>query len=61
MRKVIAALQTSVDGYIGGPNKELDWAMTEDEEANTNNIGLPSWRTRLGRRMRTPMHVALIK
>ena len=25
MRKVIAALQTSVDGYIEGPNKELDW------------------------------------
>jgi dihydrofolate reductase len=33
MRKVIAALQTSVDGYIEGPNKELDWAMAEDEEA----------------------------
>jgi dihydrofolate reductase len=32
MRKVIAALQTSVDGYIEGPNKELDWAMAEDEE-----------------------------
>jgi hypothetical protein len=29
MRKVIAALQTSVDGYIEGPNKELDWAMAE--------------------------------
>jgi dihydrofolate reductase len=33
MRKVIAALQTLVDGYIEGPNKELDWAMAEDEEA----------------------------
>ena len=33
MRKVVAALQTSVDGYIEGPNKELDWAMAEDEEA----------------------------
>jgi dihydrofolate reductase len=33
MRKVIAALQTSVDGYIEGPNKELDWAMAEDDEA----------------------------
>jgi dihydrofolate reductase len=32
MRKIIAALQTSVDGYIEGPNKELDWAMAEDEE-----------------------------
>jgi dihydrofolate reductase len=32
MRKVIAALQTSVDGFIEGPDGELDWAMTEDEE-----------------------------
>jgi dihydrofolate reductase len=32
MRKVIAALQTSVDGFIEGPNGELDWAMAEDEE-----------------------------
>jgi dihydrofolate reductase len=33
MRKIIAALQTSVDGFIEGPNGELDWAMAEDEEA----------------------------
>ena len=26
-------MQTSVDGYIEGPNKELDWAMVEDEDA----------------------------
>jgi dihydrofolate reductase len=32
MRKIIAALQVSVDGFIEGPNGELDWAMTEDEE-----------------------------
>ena len=32
MRKVIAALQTSVDGFIEGPNRELDWAMADDEE-----------------------------
>ncbi|MCI0604851.1 dihydrofolate reductase family protein [bacterium] len=32
MRKIIAALQTSVDGFIEGPNRELDWAMAEDEE-----------------------------
>jgi dihydrofolate reductase len=31
MRKIIAALQTSVDGFIEGPNGELDWAMAEDE------------------------------
>jgi dihydrofolate reductase len=32
MRKIIAALQVSVDGFIEGPNGELDWAMAEDEE-----------------------------
>jgi dihydrofolate reductase len=32
VRKVIAALQISVDGFIEGPNGELDWAMAEDEE-----------------------------
>ena len=32
MRKIIAALETSVDGFIEGPNGELDWAMAEDEE-----------------------------
>lgn len=32
MRKIIAALQTSVDGFIEGPNGELDWAMVEDED-----------------------------
>ena len=33
MRKVIAALQTSLDGFIEGPAGELDWAIAEDEEA----------------------------
>ena len=33
MRKIIAALQISVDGFIEGPRGELDWAMTDDEEA----------------------------
>jgi dihydrofolate reductase len=32
MRKIIAALQTSVDGFIEGPKGELDWAIAEDEE-----------------------------
>jgi dihydrofolate reductase len=32
MRKIIAALQVSVDGFIEGPNGELDWAKAEDEE-----------------------------
>jgi dihydrofolate reductase len=32
MRKLIAALQISVDGFIEGPNGELDWAMEDDDE-----------------------------
>jgi dihydrofolate reductase len=32
MSKIIVALQTSLDGFIEGPNGELDWAMAEDEE-----------------------------
>ena len=31
MRKIIAALQVTVDGFIEGPNGEIDWAMEEDE------------------------------
>jgi dihydrofolate reductase len=36
MRKIIAALQTSVDGFIEGPNGELDWAIAEDQETWRN-------------------------
>ena len=32
MRTLVAALQVSVDGFIEGPNGELDWALAEDEE-----------------------------
>jgi dihydrofolate reductase len=40
MRKIIAALQTSVDGFIEGPNGELDWAMAEDEETWRDVFGM---------------------
>lgn len=33
MRKVIAALQVSLDGFIEGPNGELDWVETWDGDA----------------------------
>jgi hypothetical protein len=33
LRKIIAALQVSVDGFIEGPNGELDWAMALYESA----------------------------
>jgi dihydrofolate reductase len=32
MRKIIASLQMSVDGFIEGPNGELPWVQEEDEE-----------------------------
>jgi hypothetical protein len=32
MRKIIASLQVSVDGFIEAPNKEVDWMMVDDEE-----------------------------
>jgi dihydrofolate reductase len=31
-RKIIAALSVSVDGFIEGPNGEMDWVMMEDDE-----------------------------
>jgi len=40
MRKIIAALHTSVDGFIEGPNGELDWAMAEDEETWSDVFGM---------------------
>lgn len=32
MRKIILGMQITIDGYIEGPNGELDWAIKEDEE-----------------------------
>jgi dihydrofolate reductase len=33
VRKIIAALSVTLDGFIEGPNGELDWAMADDEES----------------------------
>jgi len=40
VRKIIAALQTTVDGFIEGPKGELDWAMAEDEETWKEVFGM---------------------
>jgi dihydrofolate reductase len=32
MRKIIASLQMSLDGFVEGRNGETDWVMAEDEE-----------------------------
>jgi hypothetical protein len=34
MRKIIAALMASLDGFIEGPNGELDWAETWKDPFN---------------------------
>ncbi len=31
MRKVVLMMSVSVDGFIEGPNHELDWHMVDDE------------------------------
>jgi dihydrofolate reductase len=31
MRKIILMMSLSLDGYIEGPNRELDWHMVDDE------------------------------
>ena len=31
MRKVILTMSVSLDGYIEGPNREIDWHMVDDE------------------------------
>ena len=52
-RKIIAALEVSVDGSIEGPNGEMDWAMTEDEDSWKNIFEMLSHIDTLilGRRM----------
>lgn len=32
MRKVILAMQVSLDGYVEGPNGEMDWMIFDDKE-----------------------------
>ena len=31
MRKIIWMMSVSIDGYMEGPNRELDWSMIDDE------------------------------
>ena len=31
MRKVILAMQISLDGFVGGPNGEMDWVTMSEE------------------------------
>jgi dihydrofolate reductase len=41
MRKVILYMTATVDGFIAGPNKELDWMVgTPDQELNDDIVAL---------------------
>jgi len=31
MRKVILLMHVSLDGFVAGPNGEMDWIRTDDE------------------------------
>lgn len=31
MRKIVLVMSMSLDGYMEGPNRELDWALVDDE------------------------------
>lgn len=34
MRKIVLFMSISLDGFIEGPNRELDWHMVDDELHN---------------------------
>jgi dihydrofolate reductase len=53
MRKIVISLHTSLDGYVAGPNGEMDWIKIDDEmfdmvgkltdEADTALYGRVTW------------------
>jgi hypothetical protein len=45
MRKVILMMSVSLDGFIEGPNRELDWHMVDDELHRHFNEQLAETRT----------------
>src|SRR6202023_3379042 len=40
MRKIVWMMSVSVDGYMEGPNREIDWHMVDDELHRHMNGGL---------------------
>ena len=54
MRKLKLQVQTTVDGYMGGPNGEMDWTTvpwTDDISAYTDALTQPVDRIVLGRKL----------
>jgi hypothetical protein len=44
MRKLVLQMQVSVDGFVAGPNGELDWVFRSIDEATTDWIVQRLWR-----------------
>jgi dihydrofolate reductase len=44
MKKLVLQMQISVDGFVAGPNGELDWIFTTIDEATTNWIVERLWQ-----------------
>jgi hypothetical protein len=38
MRKIIAAVQVSLEGFIEGPKGEVDWAMAEHRNTSADAL-----------------------
>ena len=54
MRKLKLQVQTTVDGYMAGPNGEMDWTTvpwTDDISAYTDALTQPVDRIVLGRKL----------
>jgi dihydrofolate reductase len=45
MRKIILMMSVSLDGFIEGPKRELDWHMVDDELHRHFNEQLAETRT----------------
>lgn len=39
MRQLVLQMQVSVDGFVGGPNGELDWVFRSMGDDATRNYG----------------------
>lgn len=40
MRRVILQMMITVDGYLSGPNNELDWMISPDKDRERNHLAL---------------------
>ena len=48
MRKLILKTSLSIDGFVGGPNGEIDWIFETDDEDATQGAEAPSHEAAVG-------------